>query len=836
MKRAVELVLPANYEFSFAIRGQAPNNTLEFKLVDPSGENVWWSNTVDYTFPREWTTYRRKKRQISFAWGPVGGGDMKRVASIELAITAGTGGKGSVWLDDLTLTPLELDRPYDLTPRITRSADSYDIDFLKRRELGALTVDWPPLQRAVDYDVLGSTDGALWQSLYRVRKTRATTWLSSFRSLARDYVWIPETDVRYLRLRQVSRSSVGPGSMSAVRDVSVKPLDWAPTKNDMLLRIAGDASRTGAPKGSHPKYLGNVQSYWTVIGADRDSAEGLINEEGMIEVGRGQFSVEPFLFDNGKLITWADAKATVIAEPEGLPLPRVKWSTPEIELFITAFVSERSRRQGPSVMFARYRVTNKTAAPRRMKLFIVIRPLQVNPPWQFLNGAGGVARIDSISMPRGSSDVAVNGRAAIAAYPTPTGFVTSSFADGNIVDGLRTGAIVSLPAVSDAFGLASGAMEYPLTLAPGATSAPIDIEIPLHGNTLDAQLGEALSTEVVGRAVFRDGSGKLKTHHPSAISMRQSSAMSVRIDAALARTRAEWREKLGRVTIGLPSSGQRHIETMRANLAYILINRDGAAIQPGSRSYSRSWIRDGSLTSTALLRLGHPQAVREFIEWYAPYQYDNGKIPCCVDEHGATPVPENDSHGQFIYLVAEYYRHTGDRALMEKMWPRVMKVVSYMDSLRQSRMTAEFESGDKRIFYGLLPQSISHEGYSAKPMHSYWDDTFALRGFKDAAWMAEALNKPEAKAYRALEAAFRKDFYASMELVMKTRNIDHLPASAELADFDATSTTTMISPGGEMHLLPQVALNRTFDKYFTQEFVPRANGTKKVDGYTPYEL
>ena len=47
--------------------------------------------------------------------------------------------------------------------------------------------------------------------------------------------------------------------------------------------------------------------------------------------------------------------------------------------------------------------------------------------------------------------------------------------------------------------------------------------------------------------------------------------------------------------------------------------------------------------------------------------YDNGKVPCCVDEHGATPVPENDSHGEFIYLVAEYYRHRRSvRAALER--------------------------------------------------------------------------------------------------------------------------------------------------------------------------
>ena len=31
--------------------------------------------------------------------------------------------------------------------------------------------------------------------------------------------------------------------------------------------------------------------------------------------------------------------------------------------------------------------------------------------------------------------------------------------------------------------------------------------------------------------------------------------------------------------------------------------------------------------------------VRDYIRWFAPYQFADGKIPCCVDEHGATPVP-----------------------------------------------------------------------------------------------------------------------------------------------------------------------------------------------------
>ena len=198
-------------------------------------------------------------------------------------------------------------------------------------------------------------------------------------------------------------------------------------------------------------------------------------------------------------------------------------------------------------------------------------------------------------------------------------------------------------------------------------------------------------------------------------------------------TKQHWQARVDSIPIVLPASGAPLIRAMRTSLAHILLNRDGPRIQPGSRSYERSWIRDGALTSAALLRIGGTREVREFIEWYAPFQYANGKVPCCVDHRGADPVPEHDSHGQLIYLIAEYVRLTGDTGIARTHWPRVVAAVGYIDTLRRQRLTPEFDAPDKRHFRGILPPSISHEGYSAKPMHSYWDDFFALRGLKDAA-------------------------------------------------------------------------------------------------------
>jgi hypothetical protein len=846
IRRPLSLTLPPNYEISFAIRGDAPTNTLEFKMIDSTGENVWWSNNPNFQFPKDWQTITRKKRQISFAWGPTANRELKRFAAIEIAITAGSGGKGSIWLDDLVITLLEPDTRFYPFPRVTASsqsqgydvgratdtdqttgwrsaplrvnpapgggasvtpgsvppgAETIDIDFQRRREFGGLVIGWEPGRRANSYEVQGSPDGQKWRTLYTVNRSSvpplATTVVASSNKTAiaasplfRDYLYMPESDERFLRI--VLKSPEG-ASGYGIRDIAIKPIDWAASENDLFMAIARES-----PRGSYPRPFSSEQSYWTVIGVDRDSAEALINEEGMIEVGRGQFSIEPFIYADGKLITWNDVTTSVASSPEALPLPQVTWTAKDLDLTINAFAAGPS---DSSVLYARYRITNTSKRVKRLTFFVALRPFQVNPPWQFLNRPGGVARVDTISL-QGSS-VRVTGNKFVRSLNSPSGFAAVTFDEGNIVDWLRAGKLPVPISVTDPSGHASAAFSYQLELNPRATSSPIDIAVALHGGDRNLTLlpgqGERLAS------------------------------------TQLEKTQTEWREKLGRVTITLPPSASRYTATMRAQLAHILINRDGPAIQPGSRSYSRSWIRDGSLTSAALLRLGHAAEVKEFMEWFARYQYDNGKVPCCVDEHGATPVPENDSHGEFIYLVGEYYRHTRDKGELEKMWPHVVKAVAYMDSLRHERMTEQYTVGANRPFYGLLPQSISHEGYSAKPMHSYWDDFFALRGFKDATFIARELEKPEAAQFAQIRNSFRANLFESIRQVVMLRRIDYIPGSVELADFDATSTTIAVSPVGEAGRLPGPLLMRTFEKYF-QEARARARGSKPWDSYTPYEL
>ena len=111
------------------------------------------------------------------------------------------------------------------------------------------------------------------------------------------------------------------------------------------------------------------------------------------------------------------------------------------------------------------------------------------------------------------------------------------------------------------------------------------------------------------------------------------------------------------------------------------------------------------------------------MRWFASHQEADGRVPCCIDARGADPAPEHDSPGELIHAIVSLYRFARDAALLRELWPHVVRAVDYIDALREQRLGAEWRTPEKRRFYGLLPESISHEGYWKNPVHSYWDDS-----------------------------------------------------------------------------------------------------------------
>ncbi len=812
-RRTLDLELPDNWVFTLRVRGAAPPEHLEFKLIDQTGENVWWHVKRDFAFPDEWRTITIRKRQVSFAWGPAGGGEPRRVAAVELAITAGSGGQGTVWFDDLELralppagaTPpapvasasscrrgrgparvLDHDATTAWEPRRDDGAPWLALDLGEPREFGGLTLAWAPGRHAADYALEGTLDGATWDTLAVVSGGNG----------GRDHLYLPDGEALRLRLRPRRPPGAAAPALAAL---ILQPLEWSASREAFFAAIAQEH-----PRGTFPRGMSGEQVYWTVVGPDADPREGLLSEDGALETGRRRFTIEPFLIVDGRLVTWADQENRQDLDGDAR-VPRVTWTDPDVGFEVTA--SALGPASGAAAILASYRVSNPARVRREIALVLAARPFQVNPPAQFLATPGGTAPIRTLA--REAVGLRVNGELAVALPTPPDAFGAATFAGGDIVaDWLRAGALPPAQAVDDRFGAASGAALYRLVLAPGESRSLVVI-VPLDpaDESATRALAAAAGDDPVGWA---------------------------RRETARARA-SSWRGEDRSCTLDLPSAAGRLARTVLAQHDCILVNRAGPAIQPGSRSYARSWIRDGALTSSALLRLRHPEPVREFIEWYAPHQYPSGKIPCVVDERGADPVPEHDSSGQFIFLVAEYWRYTHDRPLAERMWPRVRAAVAYLDSLRRTRTTDEWRAPARAEFYGILPPSISHEGYSAKPMHSYWDDFFALRGFADAAFLARELGRAgEAARLQALHDEFAVDLGASVRAAMARHGIDYVPGCADLGDFDATSTTIALGPTSAAAVLPREAIARTFERYW-DNFQRRRAG-EPWEAFTPYEL
>jgi F5/8 type C domain-containing protein len=792
-RRSLPVDLPANYEISFWIKADAPANTFEVKLTDASGENVWWRQTQNYDFPRVWTKVRIKRRQVEFAWGPTADKTLRRFDKVEFVVTRGRGGgKGSVWIDQLELTALPPDDAAPPRPVVLKATGagavsaidgdpatawiapagsaSLTLDLRRRREFGGLTLHWIPGAHASAYVVSLSDDGAAWREVRRVTAGDG----------AADPLRLPESDARYLRLDLAG----GPARLS---EIAIEPLAFGASRTAFVQAIA-----RRAPRGTYPRGL-TEQPYWTLVGVDGGADSGLISEDGAIEVGRGGFTVEPFVREAGKLTGWADVKAEQSLQDGYLPIPTVAWRTPGWTLRTTAFATGEAK---APTLAARYELENLTDRPLSLELVLAVRPFQVNGPAQFLTTPGGVSPIRSLSWDKRA--VLVDGKPRIFPLAPPQRFAASAFDAGELPAALsRAAASVA----DDATGLASGALVYRVDLAPRG-KAVLGWTAPLAG----------------------------------AAPMAPAASPQAWLDAEQARVAAVWRERLNRVSVTTPAAGRPVTDTLRTSLAHMLMSRNGPILQPGTRSYDRSWIRDGAMMAESLVRLGHADEAAAYLRWYAPRAFDNGKVPCCVDARGADPTPENDSQGELIFLAAEVYRYTGDKALLRAVWPQVDGAVRYMDTLRLSERTAANQAPARRMLYGLMPPSISHEGYSAKPAYSYWDDFWALRGYKDAVFIAQALGETAAAArIAASRDQFAADLTASLTASAEVHGIDFIPGAADLGDFDATSTTIALAPGGEQANLPPALLDATFQRYW-REFTARRDGTTAWDAYTPYEL
>jgi hypothetical protein len=242
--------------------------------------------------------------------------------------------------------------------------------------------------------------------------------------------------------------------------------------------------------------------------------------------------------------------------------------------------------------------------------------------------------------------------------------------------------------------------------------------------------------------------------------------------------------------------------------------------------------------------MGKPELAARFIRAFSEFIPDDGRVPYMIFEDGrpmGRPADPNtgegqeyDSQGEYIFIVRQYYDFTRDVALLREVYPTIARALRYAQEIRKRRMTDEYRNNpDKQAYYGILPESNSHEGYYPAK-HSYWDDFWVLKGFKDGIYLAGILGETGDAAWMSAEEQdFRKCLYESMLKVIARNGLNNLPGCVELGDTDPTSTSVAIMACDETDHLPKPFGLNTFDAFWSS-FSPRLKpGGEQT--FTPYE-
>jgi hypothetical protein len=772
-RKELALQLPQSYAFAFLLRGEGGPLGFEFKLTD--GQNVW-RYLANLVLPSEFREFRIEACALEFGWGPQGVGLPEKITALEFALTPYSPGQG--WMEIKALKLLDL--TYRRTPRVLASSalpGHAPEQVLHAGEIGWESEPVAPQWLLVDFGELRPLGGLgiVWEP---ARRALAFEVQLSTDGKTWEVAYATSqggSEVSYVYLPGAKAQQLKLVLLSSSGPgFGIVHLKVKPPEFARSLDEFVAALAKEFPLGWYPKHWRNKQSYWTVIGTPHTGPVGLMNQEGMVEAGEGGFALEPFVYFDGRLYTWQEAEITQSLAQGWLPLPQVKWELKGVTLEILGF---------PETEGVCLCLRVQSPLPKSVRLFVAVRPFQVLPYWQKWRRFGGVFPIRRLEFSQGK--VLVDEKFQVIPQASAR-FGALAFAQGSVLNSLSAGELPPATRVEDPLGLAEGALEFALELA---SSEPKEIWLKAGGLSVTAQAVPSVWSQ----------------------------------------------EELKVPRFHLPPSASQMLACLKTCAAHILVNRKGAALRPGPRRYRRAWIRDGVGMGWALARLGMSLPLREFLTFYAGFQAEDGSLPDCIDELGAEWLPEFDAYGQFLHGLAEYVRLTGEREWLEEMWPYAQKALSRLEALRAERLTSAFQTPAGRPYYGLLPESMSHEGYLAQPVHALWDDLWALAGIQGASFLAKSLRrKAEFARLLRLAAEFGRNLRAAVEAACTRLGIEYVPGSIELGDFDPSAIAIACALGVE-DCLPSRLLAQTFTRY-CKGLKERVEGSSAWVNYSPYEV
>ena len=267
--------MPESWALALHVRGAAPANKLELKLVDPSNRNVWWWHRDAFEFPAEWQPLRIRSAEVDVRLGTGGRRAAARARRDRDRDRRRPGGRGTVWLEDLRFEDLSLREP----PRVRASSaaaghppehalDGAAATQLAERAGPGAAVARARLPRRARVRRPGDRLGGRRRGA-RLRGAGERRRREPGRRCGR-------------RARRRARVTTSTCRAAAARDgcgcccsrppapagfgiasLRVEPFEFSRSLHDFFHAVAARERR-----GLHPRWLHREQTYWTPVGVD----------------------------------------------------------------------------------------------------------------------------------------------------------------------------------------------------------------------------------------------------------------------------------------------------------------------------------------------------------------------------------------------------------------------------------------------------------------------------------------------------------------------------------------------------------------------------------------
>jgi hypothetical protein len=496
-----------------------------------------------------------------------------------------------------------------------------------------------------------------------------------------------------------------------------------------------------------------------------------------------------------------DAAHLVALEPpryhlddDALPIVSGVSSSGDLQLETTFFASRpgedltASFAQGVAedggVTLIRMRVTTTASTPRRVAVYVALRPFGVEPDMH---------AISSVNCDSATSTLVADGSVLLTGLQPANACGATTLTQSDVATFAPLGRVPESTAAVDAGQRAEGLLRLDVT-ANSASTAVLEFRAPLTSRPPGTDVLASLT-----RGSF---------------------------DGERARVAAAWRALLNRVPLEVPDP--RVNASFRASQMYLLLNRRGDIPRSGPLAYDAFWVRDTVYIGEALERMGADVDNASTLEALLASQRADGAFPAITDPAGPRAVDEWDAPGEAIVGLVSHYRYTHDSKWLARIYPSLLRAAQFLDALRGRTLKEPPET------VSLLPANLSAEDLGPDTWHHYWDDFWAIAGYREAGFAAAELGKTDDATQLTNRAQdMQSNVVHSIALVDAKTGVDYVPNGPEdvLSSAMARGTTPALWPFRSLQG-PAAAdlLQRSFRKYDGAWLAPQGGGYVHYQG------